>query len=183
MNWYAHSRINAFCAYNWIYEALTDTKRKELIVPLVEHVMITQPEYGLNLPRNGAGKETTGFYSTRSLFWYSGLAAHKDGFCDSLACEHLKTGYQWYRSVMEFRDRTACDVLRTSCFTINTGLLESKLSQVGFARYARTSCTAADAGFARCARTSCTAAAGALQSNDGRFAMLTSSFFSMVQPV
>ena len=28
-----------------------------------------------------------------------------------------------------------------------------------------------------------TAAAGALQSNDGRFAMLTSSFFSVVQPV
>lgn len=71
--------------------------------------MMIQPEYGLSLPRNGAGKETTGFYSTRSLFWYSGLAAHKDGFCDSLACEHLKTGYQWYRSVMEFRDRTAGD--------------------------------------------------------------------------
>ena len=109
VNWYAHSRINAFCAYDWIYEALTDTERRELIVPLVEHVMMIQPEYGLNLPRNGAGKETTGFYGTRALFWYSGLAAHNDGFCDSLAAEHLQTGYKWYKKVMEFRNRTAGD--------------------------------------------------------------------------
>ena len=107
--WYAHSRINAICAYDWIYEALTDEERRELIVPLVEHVEQIQPEYGLNIPRNSAGDINTGFYGTRSMFWYSGLAAHGDGFCDSLAAKHLALGYDWYRKVLQYRNEAAGD--------------------------------------------------------------------------
>ena len=109
VTWYAHTRINAICAYDWIYEALTDEERRELIVPLVEHVEQIQPEYGLNIPRNSAGDINTGFYGTRSMLWYSGLAAHGDGFCDSLAAKHLSTGYDWYRKVLQFRNDTAGD--------------------------------------------------------------------------
>lgn len=109
VTWYAHSRINAICAYDWIYEALTDEERRELIVPLVEHVEQIQPEYGLNIPRNSAGDINTGFYGTRSMLWYTGLAAHGDGFCDSLAAKHLTTGYDWYRKVLQFRNDTAGD--------------------------------------------------------------------------
>lgn len=109
VTWYAHSRINAICAYDWIYEALTDEERRELIVPLVEHVEQIQPEYGLNIPRNSAGDINTGFYGTRSMLWYSGLAAHADGFCDSLAAKHLQTGHDWYRRVLQYRNDTAGD--------------------------------------------------------------------------
>ncbi len=109
VTWYAHSRINAICAYDWIYEALTDEERRELIVPLVEHVEQIQPEYGLNIPRNSAGDINTGFYGTRSMLWYSGLAAHGDGFCDSLAAKHLQTGHDWYRRVLQYRNDTAGD--------------------------------------------------------------------------
>jgi len=109
VNWYSHTRINAMCAYDWIFEALTPQEREELIVPLVEHVKMVQHEYGLKIPRNNGGDIDTGFYGTRAMFWYSGLAAHGDGFCDSLAAQHLKVGYDWFRRVLDNRDRTAGD--------------------------------------------------------------------------
>ncbi len=109
VTWYAHSRINAICAYDWIYEALTPQEREELIVPLVEHVEKIQPEYGLEIPRNSPGSITSGFYGTRSMLWFSGLAAHGDGFCDSLAAKHLSTGHDWFRRVLQYRNDTAGD--------------------------------------------------------------------------
>ena len=109
VTWYAHSRVNALCAYDWIYEALTPQEREDLIVQLVNHVEMVQPEYGLNIPRNSAGNINTGFYGMRSLLWYSGLAAHGDGFCDSLAAKHLQSGHDWYRRVLQFRNDTAGD--------------------------------------------------------------------------
>lgn len=109
VTWYAHSRVNALCAYDWIYEALTPEEREDLIVKLVNHVEMVQPEYGLNIPRNSAGDINTGFYGMRSLLWYSGLAGYGDGFCDSLAAKHLETGHDWYRRVLQFRNDTAGD--------------------------------------------------------------------------
>lgn len=109
VNWYSHSRINAFCAYDWIYEALSHEERRELIVPLVEHVEMVQREYGLKIPRTNSGDIDTGFYGTRAMFWYSGLAAHGDGYCDAMAAKHLAKGYDWFIRVMENRNRTAGD--------------------------------------------------------------------------
>ena len=107
--WYSHSRVNALCAYDWIFDELTPQEREEIIVPLVEHVEIVQPSYGLNIPRNSAGDIDTGFYGTRNLFWYSGLAAHGDGYCDSLAAKHLEEGYDWLTRVLDHRNKTAGD--------------------------------------------------------------------------
>lgn len=109
VNWYSHSRINAFCAYDWIYEALSHEERRELIVPLVEHVEMVQREYGLKIPRTNSGDIDSGFYGTRTMFWYSGLAAHGDGYCDAMAAKHLAKGYDWFIRVMENRNRTAGD--------------------------------------------------------------------------
>lgn len=109
VNWYSHSRINAFCAYDWIYDELSPEERRELIVPLVEHVEMVQREYGLNIPRTNSGDIDNGFYGMRAMFWYSGLAAHGDGFCDTLAAKHLEKGYDWFIRVMENRNKTAGD--------------------------------------------------------------------------
>lgn len=109
VSWYSHTRINALCAYDWIYENLTAEERKELIVPLVEHVEMVQPEYGLNIPRTNKGNEKSGFYGVPTLLWYSGLAAYGDGFCDSLATEHLRKGYEMNRKLMKFRNDNAGD--------------------------------------------------------------------------
>lgn len=65
VNWYSHSRINAFCAYDWLYNALTSEERTSIIVPLMEHVEMAQPSYGLNIPRTNNGAISTGFYGVR----------------------------------------------------------------------------------------------------------------------
>ena len=109
VNWRSHSRINAICAYDWIYEALTQDERRSIIVPLVTHVELVQPETGMNIPRNSGGDKTTGFYGMRNLLWYSGLAAYGDGFCDALAARHLKRGYELECEMLDYRNTTPGD--------------------------------------------------------------------------
>ena len=70
---------------------------------------MVQPEYGLNIPRTNNGNEKSGFYGVPTLLWYSGLAAYGDGFCDSLATEHLRKGYEMNRKLMKFRNDNAGD--------------------------------------------------------------------------
>ena len=117
VRWYAHSRVNAYCAYDWIYEALTPEERRSFIVPLVEHAELVQPYSGLNIPRNNTGAVTSGFYGVQSLLWYSGLAGYGDGFCDDLARKHLDLGYKMLCEVMQYRCETAGDdgALATVC--------------------------------------------------------------------
>lgn len=109
VKWYAHSRVNALCTYDWIYETLTDEERRAYIVPLVEHVEEVQPDKASDIPRLNPGRYNSGFYGTRSLLWYSGLAAAGDGYCDSLAAAHLARGYEANCEVMAYRDSTAGD--------------------------------------------------------------------------
>ena len=109
VNWYSTGRINALCAYDWIYDGLSDSQRREIIVPLIEHVRLVQPEAGLNIPRQPPGSKKTGFYGMDSLLWYAGLAAAGDGYCDSLANDMLQRGYKQFIEVVENRNATAGD--------------------------------------------------------------------------
>lgn len=109
VDWYAYGRINALCAYDWIYEALTDAERREIIVPMVQHVENVQPEAGLDIPRQPVGNKTTGAYGMSSLLWYSGLAADGDGYCDELARKHLEKGYKALIDVVDWRNLSSGD--------------------------------------------------------------------------
>ena len=120
--WRSHSRINALCAYDWIYNALTPEERKAFIVPLMEHVRLIQPEVGLKIPRQPGGGKHQGFYGTYSLLWYSGLAGYGDGFCDSLAVAQLKTGLGKFREVLDFREASAGDDGGLSTVALNYAL-------------------------------------------------------------
>ena len=110
VNWYSTSRILALCAYDWIFEGLSPDERREIIVPLVRHVEDVQPGKGKPkiVRRNACGVET-GFYSVLSLLWYSGLAAHGDGFCDDLARRHLRRGRDLCMKMVKFRADGAGD--------------------------------------------------------------------------
>lgn len=108
VHWYSTRRILALCAYDWMYEGLTDEERRELIVTLVNHVEEVQPrEGGPRIIRRCNGGIRTGFYGVRSLLWYSGLAAVGDGFCDELAEKHLRSGYELFKEMMEYRNSIA----------------------------------------------------------------------------
>ena len=108
VHWYSTNRILAFSAYDWIYEGLTDDERRSIIVPLVEHADETNDFKRRIIRRNGGGWQT-GFYGVQSLWWYSGLAAHGDGFCDALARKHLVKGRERFVKLLEYRADIAGD--------------------------------------------------------------------------
>ena len=110
VNWYSTTRIHALCAYDWIWEALTPEERKAIIVPLVQHVEDVQPGKGKPfIIRRNVGNIQSGFYSVRSLLWYSGLAAYGDGFCDDLARDQLRRGHDLCLEMVKFRNDGAGD--------------------------------------------------------------------------
>lgn len=110
VHWFSTRRILAICAYDWIFEALTQEERREFAVSLVEHVESVQPRAGRApiIRRNGGGIQT-GFYGVRSLLWYSGLVACGDGFCDDLASRHLSEGLKLNLEMMDYRNMIAGD--------------------------------------------------------------------------
>ena len=110
VNWYSTTRIHALSAYDWIWEALTPEERKAIIVPLVQHVEDVQPGKGKTfIIRRNVGNIQSGFYSVRSLLWYSGLAAYGDGFCDDLARDQLRRGHDLCLEMVKFRNDGAGD--------------------------------------------------------------------------
>lgn len=110
VNWYSTSRILAFCAYDWMFEALTQDERRAMIVPLVQHVEDVQPRKGgPKIVRRNSGGTKSGFYGVPSLLWYSGVAASGDGLCDDMARRHLERGYGLCREMLAHRDSVAGD--------------------------------------------------------------------------
>ena len=110
VHWYAHNRVLALAAYDWIYEALTDDERRAIIVPLVEHVEEANPAKGrVKIIRRNGGGINTGFYGVPCMLWYSGLAAAGDGICDELAAQHLQRGWSLNNRLLDFRVQGAGD--------------------------------------------------------------------------
>ena len=134
VDWFAFNRLNAICAYDWIYEGLTDGQRREIIVPLVEHVRLIQPEAGLKIPRQPPGSKTTGFYGMASLLWYAGLAADGDGYCDEVARKMLEKGYRLFLEVIENRNATAGDDGGLISVAVNYSLYNYPFAHFNFFR-------------------------------------------------
>lgn len=109
VHWYSTTRIHALCAYDWIYNDIPAETRREIIVPLVQHVEDTVTVPGIVRRNDGNQSGTTGFYGVESLLWYSGLATWGDGICDELAKRHLTVGYALNRTMLDFRAKCAGD--------------------------------------------------------------------------
>ena len=110
VNWYSHTRLNSLCAYDWIYNDLTDDERRAIIVPLVQHVEDVQPRKGRpSIRRRNVGGVTAGCYGVKNLCWYAGLAALGDGFCDELAKQLILEGQAFHAEVLKFRSSSAGD--------------------------------------------------------------------------
>lgn len=106
VSWYSTSRIQALCAYDWIFEGLTDDERRAIIVPLLQHIDDIQPGPGKPAIVQRCGGPTgykAGHYGVDSLLWYAGVAAVGDGYCDKMARKHLETGYGYECKLQEPR--------------------------------------------------------------------------------
>jgi hypothetical protein len=110
VNWYSTSRINAWCAFDWIFNDLTASERREMGRSFLQHVDDEQPGPGKpRIDRLNDGGPESGFYSTPSLLWYAGLATCDEGIDDARAREFLVRGYELYHQLLEHRRRAAGD--------------------------------------------------------------------------
>jgi heparin/heparan-sulfate lyase len=110
VNWYAFSRINAWAAYDWLFNHLPPRERARLGAEFLVAVRDVQPTRSRKaFERENWGGTNSGFYSTPSLPWYAGLATRGDGIEDELAETMLTEGHGLFVQVLEHRRKAASD--------------------------------------------------------------------------
>ncbi len=110
VNWYAFSRVNAWAAYDWIFDRLTPEERKEWGASFLGEVDLVQPtdERHYFYPQENWSGPTTGFYGNRSLLWYAGLATFGENV-DPRSETFLAEGYGLYMEVLAHRRKGSGD--------------------------------------------------------------------------
>lgn len=110
VNWYAFTQINAWAAYDWIFNRLSPEERKEWGVSFIEEVELIQPtdQRHYFYPQENWSGPTTGFYGNRSLLWYAGLATFGEGV-DPRSETFLAEGYRLHLEVLAHRRKGAGD--------------------------------------------------------------------------
>ncbi len=109
-NWFAFSQIDAWAAYDWIFNRLSPAERRDWGRSFLEEVELIQPTTARRsfLPQENWSGPTTGFYGNRSLLWYAGLATFGEGI-DSRSETFLAEGYRLYMEVLANRRKGAGD--------------------------------------------------------------------------
>lgn len=110
IQWYAFSRIGTLCAYDWIYNDLSEKERAEIGGPLLKAIdyMIYEGQRE-KFFRENDGDYTTGFYGPPSLPWYTGVVFYKTGINDTLAERFMREGYDDYIKLLQYRSNISGD--------------------------------------------------------------------------
>ncbi len=110
IQWYAFSRIGTLCAYDWIYNDLSEEERSKYGKPLLEAIdyMVFDGQRE-RFFRENDGDFTTGFYGPPSLPWYTGVVFYKTGINDTLAEEFMRKGYDDYINLLQYRKNISGD--------------------------------------------------------------------------
>ncbi len=110
VSWYSFSRINAWAAYDWLFDHLGQARRKRLGASFLKAVLQVQPTRDReSFPWENWLPPISGFYSTPSLLWYAGVATFGDGIDDPLAARLTARGYQLFLELLRYRARAAAD--------------------------------------------------------------------------
>ncbi|MCX6620956.1 MAG: heparinase II/III family protein, partial [Acidobacteria bacterium] len=110
VSWYSDSRINAWAAYDWLFNDLPAERRKRMGAALLEATQNEQPTRSRKpFPRENWIGPISGFYSTQSIVWYAGLATCREGIDDERADRFLTGGYRMYLELLQYRSRAAGD--------------------------------------------------------------------------
>lgn len=110
VNWRSNSRINAICAYDWLFNALSPQERERWGRELLEHVEAVQPGSDRKkYPGDNWSEPGDGFYGNPSLLWYVGLATWGEGIDDGRAKQFAEQGYELYQKVLALNREFAGD--------------------------------------------------------------------------
>ncbi|MFA6472296.1 MAG: heparinase II/III family protein, partial [Candidatus Latescibacterota bacterium] len=111
VNWYGYTQSNAWAAYDWIFNYLTNEERRELAMPFLDEVEKIQPTTSRHYfyPQENWSGPTTGFYGNPSILWYAGLALFGEGIDDARAETFLAEGYRMNMALLAHRSKCAGD--------------------------------------------------------------------------
>ncbi|MBO5724717.1 MAG: hypothetical protein J6S58_07815 [Lentisphaeria bacterium] len=109
ISWYSYSRIGALCTYDWLYNDMIPEQRSRLGGKLLSHVIDSMDNLKKVLKYNGEGSSgpKSGFYGTRNLWWYAGVAFYKTNLNDVKARELLKRGFADHLQMFQHRVKLA----------------------------------------------------------------------------
>ena len=108
VSWYAFSRIDALCAYDWMYDSMTPEDRREIGTDLLKHMVAAQNvawigKSGMQHKGEGTSPWSSSYYGTPLLKFYAGLTFLKAGLDDKTAEKLLKTGLSDYLKMLTYR--------------------------------------------------------------------------------
>ena len=114
IGWYSFTRIDALCAYDWMYDGMTETERKEIGTELMKHVVAAQNtvwiiKSGLQNKGEGTSGWQASFYGTPLMKFYAGLAFRNAGINDLEAENLLMEGLSDNLKMLTHRARIAGD--------------------------------------------------------------------------
>ena len=108
IEWYVFTQISVLCAYDWIYNDLSTTERKELGTRLynaLHDAAVHEKRLRPRRHRENNGKQKSGLYGPRALPWYLGLTFYGEGINDERCREMLRSCYDLHQKTFAWRSK------------------------------------------------------------------------------
>lgn len=108
VNWYSTSRVHAIMAWDWLYNWLTETERREIMSRLVlsiDRVLKAKPA----IYRENMSGYNTGFYGVRNCLWFVGCTAFGTDIQADTVNQWLVWGHDENRKLLVHRQRACGD--------------------------------------------------------------------------
>jgi heparin/heparan-sulfate lyase len=106
VNWYSTSRVHAIMAWDWLYNHLTESERREAmsrLVQAIDNVLEAKPR----IYRENMSGYDTGFYGVKNCLWFIGCTGFGTGIETDRVNEWLVWGHDENLKLLEHR-RKAC---------------------------------------------------------------------------
>ncbi len=133
VSWRSDSRINAICAYDWLFNSLGAEDRQRMGRDLLEHVEAVQPGLGRKkFPGENWSTPRDGCYGTPGLLWFAGIATYGEGVDDETAKRFIERGYDIYYEVLKVYDEFSGDDGGFISPTLNYALVSYPLAVFNF---------------------------------------------------
>ncbi|MEA3226350.1 MAG: hypothetical protein U9Q07_10405 [Planctomycetota bacterium] len=108
VNWYSISRVHATLAWDWLYNDLSETERRNYmsrLVRVIDKVIKARP----SIYRENMSGYNTGFYGVRNCLWFIGCTAYGAGIETELVNEWLVWGRDENMKLLEYRRKARGD--------------------------------------------------------------------------
>ena len=108
VNWYSTSRVHATLAWDWLYEALSESERRDYmsrLVRAIDRVLKARP----TIYRENMSGYASGFYGVKNCLWFIGCTAFGTGIEEDKINEWLLWGRNENMKLLEHRRRACGD--------------------------------------------------------------------------